>query len=196
MSKKELILFCIFAIGVIAILIYLRATNQIDTAQLINLFVTSILVIITAIYVKRTAEIANATKEQTKATMKMAEEMRNDKSPYITIQWGGGNIKTKNISAHIKNDGFGPALNLKCYLTHKTFTFKDKNITNVIFTVGQDYPLSIDSEDFDFKEWGGLSINCDYTSILGDKFRSILMCESQDNRSFQIIKLNSGDRND
>jgi len=155
-----------------------------------------ILVVVTGFYVWRTHVISKATKEQAGASVKMAEEMRNARSPSITMQWGSADPNSRKNSANLQNEGFGPALNLKCYLTHKGLVFNYKFGGYTTFKVGQKYSLSLPSENFDFKAWNGLSINCDYGSILGDKFRSILRCESEENRSLEIIKLNSGDRND
>jgi membrane protein implicated in regulation of membrane protease activity len=48
----------------------------IDTAQAIQITISFILALITAIYVKRTSDIAQATKKQADASVRMAEEMR------------------------------------------------------------------------------------------------------------------------
>jgi hypothetical protein len=155
---------------------------------------TLILVAVTGIYAWRTHVISKGTEKQANASMKMAEEMRNARSPSITIQWGGAGSNSREITAKLENEGVGPALNLKCYLTHKEFAFKHKFDAYTTFKVGQEYSLSLPSENFDFKAWNGLAINCDYGSIFGDKFRSILRCESEKNRSLEIVKLNSGDK--
>jgi hypothetical protein len=76
------------------------------------------------------------------------------------------------------------------------FDFNYKFCGYSTFDVRQRYTLTLPSETFDFKAWNGLAINCDYESIFGEKFRSILKCESQENRSMQIIKLNGEDKND
>ena len=149
-----------------------------------------------AILVGTTIFYAYQAKKASDSAKASADEMRNARSPFITMQWGAADRNNKKISAHLQNEGFGPALNLKCYLTHKELDFNYKFGGYTTFKVEQKYPLSLPSEDFDFKAWNGLAINCDYGSILGDKFRSILRCESEENRSLEIIKLNSGDRND
>ncbi len=166
------------------------------TTDWIQAISTLVLVVITAFYAWRTHAMSKAAKDQADANVKMAEEMRNAKSPSIMIKWVAADSNSKKISVTLENEGFGPALNLKWYLTYESLKFKEYPIVYPTFKVGQIHPLSLGSENFDFKEFNGLSINCDYRSILGEKFRSTLRCESKDSRSFEIIKLNSGDNND
>jgi len=164
------------------------------TSELVQIILMGLLVVITGIYAWRTFAISNASKKQANASVKMAEEMRNARSPSITIQWGGADRNNRKISANLENEGFGSALNLKCYLTHKEFDFNHKSSVYTTFKVGQKYPLSLPSENFDFNAWNGLAINCDYETALGEKFHSILRCESGEKRSLEIIKLNSGSK--
>ena len=158
-----------------------------DHSGAIQAIATAVLVLVTAVYAWRTHVIAKATKEQ-------AEEMKNARTPSITMQWGSADPNQRKISANLKNEGLGPALNLECYLTHNEFDFCHKFNAYTTFEVGQTYPLSLKSENFDFEAWYGLAINCDYESVLGEKFRSILRCESKDKRVLEITKRNSGDR--
>ena len=160
-------------------------------SDLIQVILMGLLVVITGIYAWRTHVISKATKAQADASVRMAEEMRNARSPSIMIQWGTADNNSKKITANIKNNGFGPALNLECYLTHKELTFKQKNETNTTFEVGQTYQLSLPYEDFVLEKLNGLAINCDYGSSFGEKFRSILRCES-DTKRMEIVKLNNG----
>ena len=162
----------------------------------IQIALMAILVGTTIFYAYQAKKASDSAEASAEASVKMAKEMRNARSPFITMQWGTADRNNKIISANLENEGFGPALNLKCYLTHKELDFNYKFGGYTTFKVGQKYQLSLPSENFDFKAWNGLSINCDYGSILGDKFRSILRCESEENRSLEIIKLNSGDSND
>ena len=185
------------AVAVFAtVLASLILETVINTAQAIESTVLFVLVCVTAIYTKRAAETADAAKQQADASVKMAKEMRNARSPFITMQWGTADRNNKKISVNLENEGFGPALNLTCYLTHKELDFNYKSCVYTTFKVGQTYQLSLPSENFDFKAWNGLSINCDYGSILGNKFRSILRCKSEENRSLEIIKLNSEHNSD
>ncbi|MFH0941769.1 MAG: hypothetical protein V1823_01930 [Chloroflexota bacterium] len=164
-----------------------------DWIQAISMVV---LVIVTSIYAWRTFSISKATQKQADASVKMAEDMRNARSPSLTIQWIGADPNQKRISAVIKNEGIGTALNLKCYLTHNKFTFTHTFDGYTTFEAGQKYPFSPPSENFDFETYDGLAINCDYESDLGDKFRSALKFTSKENRVFEKIKLTGGDKND
>ncbi|MBL7165999.1 MAG: hypothetical protein ISS55_05900 [Dehalococcoidales bacterium] len=175
----------VFVLLVVTYLFSNLQKMQVDNWVLISLYVG--LVGITALY-------AISTHRQADASVKMAEEMRNARSPSITMQWGSANPNSREISANLENEGFGPALNLKCYLTHKEFDFEKKFDGYTTFKVGQKYPLSLPSENFDFKAWNGLAINCDYESVLGERFRSILRCESKENRVLEIGRLNRGEK--
>ena len=155
-----------------------------------------VLVGVTIFYAWQAKKARDSAEASAEASVRMAKEMSNTMSPFITMQWGAADRNNKRISANLENKGFGPALNLKCYLSHKELDCNHKFGGYTTFKVEQKYQLSLPSENFDFKAWNGLSINCDYGSILGDKSRSILKCESEENRSLEIIKLNSGDRND
>ena len=188
-------------VGLVSLREYMDEMTIIDWVQIdspaIQAISTAVLVIVTGVYAWRTHVISKATKEQADASVKMAEEMRNARSPSITMQWGSAEPIKRMISANLENEGFGPALNLKCYLTHKEFDFNNNKFGwCTTFKVGEKYPLSLSSENFDFKAWNGLSINCDYESVLGEKFCSILRCESKEKRSLEIKRLNSGDKND
>ena len=186
MKKENYLAIAIF---IMIVVVAVWAASRPDLAPVFNLVLLAGLIAVTTIYAYSTMQIARASKEQ-------ANEMKNARSPSITMQWGSADPNNRKISANLENEGFGPALNLKCYLTHKELDFNYKFSGYTTFKVGQKYSLSLPSENFDFKAWNGLSINCDYESILGGKFRSILRCESEENRSLEIIKLNSGDRND
>lgn len=139
---------------------------------------------------------AEATKQQAEASIKMAEEMREAQSPRIIIRWSHDDLQNKNIGAYIENEGSSTALNLKCYLSHNNFTFKYKFDIYPTFNMKQKHTLSLPTEDFDFNEWNGLTINCDYSSIFGDHYRSFLTYESKDKRHFEIIKINNENNDD
>ena len=201
-SKRDIIILAATGIAFI-ILVGVYGALNIQYAPAFTLALYAGLIVVTMFYAYYSMEIARATRRQAEATrrqadasVKMAEEMRNARSPFITMQWGTADRNNKKISASLENEGFGPALNLKCYLAHKELDFNYKFGGYTTFKVGQKYQLSLPSENFDFKAWNGLSINCDYGGILGGKFRSILRCESEENRSLEIIKLNSEDSND
>ena len=156
--------------------------SKIGLGQLLEIVTLIVLVLVTFAYAWSASKQANA-------SIKMAEEMKNARAPSITMQWGGANPNKKEISANIRNKGFGPALNLICYLTHKEFGFSSKSNVYTTFEVEQKYILTLPSEEFDFKAWSGLAINCDYEGVFGEKFRSILRFESEEKRNLEIIKL-------
>jgi len=86
MRRNEIIAITVALILLVAVISPLALKDIIDTAQTIEIVITFTLVLITAIYVKRTSDIAEATKEQAKATkeqadasVKMAEEMREQR---------------------------------------------------------------------------------------------------------------------
>jgi hypothetical protein len=111
------------------ILVVLYLFDLIDVAQAIQIILTFALVSVTAVYVRRTAEIANATKQQAEASIKMAKEMENSRydtvRPVIDIE-----VKTlsnielakqaytqtgqlelpKNLYCRLSNIGLGPAI--------------------------------------------------------------------------------------
>lgn len=85
---------CYFLLAIAIILgclLGLRQLGQINTGQVVEIFVLAVLVCATAWYVQHTKDIADATKEQAKATreqaeasVKMAEEMREQR--YDTLR--------------------------------------------------------------------------------------------------------------
>ncbi|MCD6453444.1 MAG: hypothetical protein J7K77_04075, partial [Dehalococcoidales bacterium] len=86
------------------------------TAQAIEVTITFVLVLITAIYVKRTAEIAKSTKEQADASVKMAKEMREQRydavRPIIDIQ------RDRGLVCILHNIGLGPAIDVRSFIQY------------------------------------------------------------------------------
>lgn len=165
----------------------LDTSSKITTAQAIEILIFLFLALVTAIYAKRTSDIADATKEQAKATAALAKAALR---PIMAIGWiGGGDPRTQRISATFENIGPGPALNLKCYLTHPkcNFTFKYEGYT--VIRAGEKHPISLQTEDFDFKEWTGFAINCDYEDVSKNPFRSTLMSEAREERRLIVSEL-------
>jgi len=96
--------------------------NKIGISDAINIILVSFLVLITAMYVKRTADIAKATKEQAEASVEMAKEMREQRRPIVVQQaiyekdiWEGS---TSNYFSHFEayNKGNGPAIEVEISL--------------------------------------------------------------------------------
>lgn len=113
MTKKELIIFASAGVGITLILIFLRATGQIDTAQLITLIVTSIIVLVTVVYVKRTADIAQASKEQAEASTKMLKQRVKPRLiPDFYLEGIFSENREVPFNFIISNDGEGPAYDL------------------------------------------------------------------------------------
>jgi hypothetical protein len=155
MKIKELFVFVIFGISLSAILMFLRATNQIDTAQFINIFVASILLIVTVIYVVRTAEIAKATEKQAKASLKMAESMtkpcillRLDTKDGYVIQYKN-RLPPEFLNISVMNAGSGPAINLDAMLwknkCHYPSSTKGYLAQNEHWQVGLDAEMEIEN---------------------------------------------------
>ena len=72
MGKKEIKALASSLFGILIIVVVLRFFNAIDTAQSIQILITFTLAGVTLAYVKRTADVAKATKEQAEVSVKMA----------------------------------------------------------------------------------------------------------------------------
>ena len=189
MSKREYTVFAIFVCLLVLTLIFLR--ELITFSQSIDLMLTFALILITTIYVKRTADIAKATKEQANASIKMAEETRNARfaalKPIISIDWISGE-RGQAFIPYFNNIGPVPALNVKFYCTHTSFEFKSRPDRTTL-EAGKGEPITLLSEDFDFKGWAGFTFNCDYQSIYGKNFRSVLVFKTEQERKLEILEL-------
>ncbi len=90
MRKGEIIGLSVATVVLIIVLSTLINIGKLDFAQAIQITITFVLVLVTVIYVLRTSEIAKATREQAEASVKMAEEMREQRydevRPVIDIQ--------------------------------------------------------------------------------------------------------------
>jgi hypothetical protein len=75
-----------------------------DWIQAISTFV---LVGVTAFYAWKTYSLSKATEKQATASVKMAEEMRNARSPSITIKWIGADLNNKKILLFLKMQDWG-----------------------------------------------------------------------------------------
>ncbi|MDP2718436.1 MAG: hypothetical protein Q8P44_01180 [Dehalococcoidia bacterium] len=132
MSKKEIIGLLVAGIIFAIVLAIVLSLKLIDVAQAIQIIITFVLVLVTVVYVKRTADIAKATKQQADASMKMAEEMReqwqSEARPHLLLRlkdgcvpWdpnsggvvgAGGPMDWKPFTVMIANGGKGPAVNI------------------------------------------------------------------------------------
>jgi Ca2+/Na+ antiporter len=129
MNKKDLTILCVSTIIVALFLVILLLENYINTSQAIEIILTYVLVCVTIVYVRRTAEIANATKQQAEASLEMAKEMReqllNETRPYLLLRLTDEYLKWEDksslealevFSITIFNSGKGPAINLEASL--------------------------------------------------------------------------------
>jgi hypothetical protein len=105
----------ISGLGILIILIVLYLFDLIDVAQAIQIILTFALVSVTAVYVRRTGDIANGTKKQAEASMKMAEEMKEQRimtSRPIIVQRARERAYDSD-DFEIFNIGNGPAIELE-----------------------------------------------------------------------------------
>ena len=159
MRRSETI--ALFVAGIIFAVVISRLMLQdtINTAQAIELTITFVLVCVTSIYVKRTAEIADATKEQ-------AEEMREQRydavRPVIDIERkprdedkmaeaiaaSEGNT-SRGLSCVLHNIGLGPAIDLYSFVQNPSSGERQRHDFGTLAKEGETYNmnLSVKQED-------------------------------------------------
>jgi len=141
MRRNEIIVLCVAVFALAIALIVLTLLDVINTAQGIEIIITSVLVLVTVGYVRRTAEIADATREQAEATrrqadasVKMVEEMANTRydafRPIVDIvempmepteqvkkafDAGDGNFP-EELPCVLRNVGIGPAIGVSSFI--------------------------------------------------------------------------------
>lgn len=177
MNKREMNYLFIYIIAFAVVIATLLIRGVVGIAQAIELIITFALVMVTIIYAKRTAEIADETKKARFAALR----------PIVVIAWVGSD--SKEITASFKNIGPGPALNLECYLTHDNFSFKYKHDKYSVLEVGESHQISFPSESFEFQQWTSFVINCDYESVYKKPMRSVLKFTTQEERSLITLEL-------
>lgn len=139
MSKKDIRVLEISGFSLLILLIILYLLKFIDVAQAIEIILTFALVIVTAVYVRRTAEIAKATREQADASSR----------PYLLLRltdelvtWPPPN---NEISVVIRNEGLGPAINIEASLWHpKTIYPYD---SRGYLASGEEWQLNLSTSD-------------------------------------------------
>ena len=127
MTKKEYGGFSSGLLGLTILLVVLTLFKIINTGQAIEIMLLFALVFVTFIYAKRTAEIADATKEQAE---EIKEQRLSEARPYLllrlterVVQWND----RPNLREHfpptfpitILNGGKGPAIDLYTALWNK-----------------------------------------------------------------------------
>ncbi len=175
MSRKETVSLFISGIIFAIVLAHVLLLKLIDAAEAIQITISFVLVLVTVIYVKRTADIAQATKEQADASVKMADEMREQRiaeSRPVMIQKAMPTIingTTTDVFSHfeVRNQGNGPAIELQVSLLDK----KERPIRVLRDTSVRAGELPVGScQEFSF-ELANLPestyyIVCEYQSIL------------------------------
>jgi hypothetical protein len=134
MTTTEMIKLFVAVIIFAIVIAIVAVLGRIDAAQTIQIIITFVLVLVTVAYVKRTAEIASATREQANASLKMAEEMREQRitssrpvviqKPIVETQTELATFGSKDWFSYFEvyNAGNGPAIELEVSLLDK-----DKN---------------------------------------------------------------------
>ena len=132
MRKDEIIGFSVAVILLVAGLISLRVYNildvstKINTAQMIEIIILFALVLVTAIYVKRTAEMAKEMKEQRMA-------MDRPRIIFIIENTVRGDNFAEEIGVDAINVGRAPAINTNYYIVHPRFEFNKPPPNHIIF---------------------------------------------------------------
>jgi hypothetical protein len=133
MKKEDYGVLIVIFLAILGALIILITEIHEDSASIAQALLTFALVMITYIYVKRTTEIAKATKEQAEASIRMADEMReqryNSAMPIIDIQEDknqrsllhrGASASLGHLPQYIQcrliNIGLGPAIDLCSFI--------------------------------------------------------------------------------
>ena len=135
-ETKRAIWMCSIIVIIAAGLLILLLIDKIDVGQVINILVLLGLVLITAEYARQTTIMAEATKEQAKASVEMAEEMKQQRydalrpiidivvlpvSAQERIKQGFDAKEGKSPSGlpcMLRNIGVGPATNVFSFIEH------------------------------------------------------------------------------
>jgi hypothetical protein len=130
MTKKDINIFYTSILGILVAVLVLYLYKHIDVAQAIQILLTFTLVSATIIYVRRTAEIAKASKEQAEASVKMARNMVKPRlMPHFQLMGDFLEDRYVRFKAVVYNDGNGPAYDIELHIED------DSNPPNV-FTTG------------------------------------------------------------
>ncbi|MDO8491128.1 MAG: hypothetical protein Q7T04_03835 [Dehalococcoidia bacterium] len=140
-STKFWFLVAVALLAAMPLLLWLTGiwdvTRKIDTSQVIQILLTFALVLVTAFYAIRTAEIARETKKQTEATVKMV--MAQTKPlliPYLELVGDVDQERNVTFKAGVDNDGNGPAYDVEFRIQDK-----ERNEGASQFTTGQLIPV-------------------------------------------------------
>lgn len=151
MTKNEIRITTICLIGFILIVIALRLISQLNTAQAIEIILTFSLFAVTLFYVKRTAEIANATKQQVQSTATMIQEQMEQRRPIITQEVKQPEVymnilySTEKLpsvitdSFIVRNVGNGPAIELEMMVLDKEKKLQESERKTILGTDEKPY---------------------------------------------------------
>ncbi len=175
MRKDEIIGFSVAVILLVAGLISLKVYNVLDvstkinTAQMIEIIILFALVLVTAIYVKRTSDIADATKQQAK---EMREQRVMSSRPVI-IQKAVIVDETEFATEaycdwfsyfEVYNAGNGPAIEVEISLLNKEKT--PIHSQRKTFLRAGEPPIEFSPSELASLEKSTFYLVCEYQSIL------------------------------
>lgn len=194
-ERKRLLIAGGVLIAALAPLVFFKA---ITTAEAINITVVSFLVFATFMYAKRTAETANAAKQQADASMKMAEEMKEQtetlkKTISLSVRPSISLIVFNIAGQHnylfeppnllefeVRNTGKGPAMNVAITCEAKMPEVEYTKIESPYLNVGDKprYSITRIRKDSDDKlKTPYLLLNVIYNDQLGESWRTTLQID-------------------
>ena len=161
-----------YVIGLsIAIVIYAAAVSWLTIrdiivpAELINTMILFILASATIFYAIRTSDIAQATREQADASVKMAEAV--DKPivlPSVAF------TPPSEMRASFKNIGKGPALHVEANICHPYFEYEGP-LPKTVLEVGQGVELRLERTATESRSQNMFEVITKYQDIYGKWFR-------------------------
>jgi len=133
MSSQNRSILIIGGVGIVFILaIALIGARYINLAPVFTLVLYAGLIVVTMVYAYCSMEIAKATEKQAKASVEMAEEMKEQRlamcKPHIILEGRSevrGKYFVREIDISIRNEGPGTAINVRLYIAHPLFKFEE-----------------------------------------------------------------------
>jgi len=170
-------------------------------SDVIQVVLMSLLVVVTGIYAWRTHVISRATKEQANASVKMAEEMREQRRPIVVPKAFPAigvpyQASVEEIAKHVYSDYFeiynkgnSPAIDLEVLLLNQEESLLG-NLRETVFSQGDD-PLKFYPS--------GLGNHLNTTCYLVCRYRSVLPANADKKwyeswLPFEPVKSQRGDR--
>ena len=163
----------IYAIPIVWLIIR-DITIPVENIELILLL---ILASATVFYAFRTSDIAKATREQAEASVKMAEEMRDQSytmiKPLVNIEFvedaaelqaSDEELEKGGITCYLKNVGIGPAIDTYSYIQGNTDKYKFNILESGVKTGNKKFALN--------KITGKLRLEVYYNDLHGRRYKS------------------------